>query len=444
MLKTPIASFLEKYAASDTARLHMPGHKGKGSLGESLDITEISGADSLYEADGIIKQSEENAAKIFGADTFYSTEGSSLSIRAMLYLTALYAREQNEKPLIAAARNAHKAFISAAALIDFDIDWLLPDGSSYLSSRLTASDVRAYFESARRLPTALYVTSPDYLGYISDIDGIARECKKRGVLLLVDNAHGAYLKFLSPSMHPIDLGADICCDSAHKTLSALTGCAYLHISKSAPALFKEKAKAAMLLFGSTSPSYLMLASLDRLNASLCSDYKKKLDCIIEKIAELKADLISHGYSLIESEPMKLTICAKEYGYEGYALSEMLLQSGIYSEFSDPDYLVLMPSAENSAEELSRLRSALLSIPKRDRIESAVPKLSLPSRRMSARDALFSPEEIIPAESSLGRIISTVNAACPPAVPIIVSGEEIDGGAISAFKYYKIEKINVVK
>ena len=202
----------------------MPGHKGNGEI-ERYDLTEISGADSLYEASGIIAESEKNAGEIFGAKTFYSTEGSSLSIKAMLHLVCLYAREKGEKPLILAARNVHKSFVSAAVLLDFKIDWLYGERSSYLECKISPRELESYFNGAERLPTAFYITSPDYLGNVQDVKGLSEVCHRYGVLLLVDNAHGAYLKFLSPSRHPIDLGADIVCDSAHKTLPALTGAA---------------------------------------------------------------------------------------------------------------------------------------------------------------------------------------------------------------------------
>ena len=122
-MKTPICDFVNEYNKSGKLRLHMPGHKGKDFLGiEGYDITEISGADVLYNADGIIRESEENAARLFGtAKTVYSAEGSSLSIRAMLYLAVIYAKENGRKPIVAAGRNAHRVFMTAAALLDFEI-----------------------------------------------------------------------------------------------------------------------------------------------------------------------------------------------------------------------------------------------------------------------------------------------------------------------------------
>lgn len=444
MTRTPIHSFLEEYRRGDFVRLHMPGHKGVGDAAEQLDITEIGGADSLFEANGIIEESERICGEIFGASTFYSTEGSSLSIRAMLYLATVYAKRNGKAPTIAAARNAHKSFISAAALVDFGIDWISSKKGSYLSSMISAEDVKAYFLSVKELPAAIYITSPDYLGYISDIKSIAELCHEKGVLLLVDNAHGAYLKFLNPSLHPIDLGADMCCDSAHKTLSALTGCAYLHISNNAPSFFKENAKGAMMLFASTSPSYLMLDSLDKLNPYLSEDFSADLNAFVCKISSLKDKLSSLGFSVSYNEPMKITVLTKEYGYLGTEISDLLSAMGIIPEFADRDYLVLMPSPKNTDRDMERLFEALSSIKRREQISSLPPSPALPRMAMSIREALMSDREVLPISECLGRAVSSVTLGCPPAIPIAAPGEIIDENVISAFEYYDISECAVVK
>lgn len=422
-------------------RLHMPGHKG---VDHPLDITEIDGADSLYEASGIIRESEQNAGRLFGAHTFYSAEGSSQCIRAMLYLCALYARANKKKPLIAAGRNAHKAFLCGAALLDIDVTWLYPRGEeSYLSCNIEAKELDGRLSSAKELPTAVYLTSPDYLGNTPDIEGIARVCHRHGVLLLVDNAHGAYLKFLSESRHPIDLGADMCCDSAHKTLPALTGAAYLHVSESAPALFSEQAKNAMVTFGSTSPSYLILRSLDALNPYL-EGYPQRLADFIGRVNACKEALKAHGYTLWGNEPLKLTVAPKSFGYTGKELAALLLKNDIVVEFSDPDFTVMMVTPETGAEGLERLTRAMLSIPKRKPICGAHPVLKQAERVMSPRDAMLSPSENVPTSHCLGRILAATSVACPPAVPIVVSGERISREAVSAFEYYGISSCMVVK
>ena len=196
-MNTPICDFVNQYKNSNPLRLHMPGHKGVKFTGaEDIDITETSGADSLYEASGIIKESEENASKLFGCKTFYSAEGSSLCIKAMLYLTILYAKQNGKKPLIWAGRNVHKSFLHAAALLDFETEWLYSkEKGSYLSCVIDAEFLDRKLNECDELPMAIYITSPDYLGNITDIKSISDVCKKHGVLLIVDNAHGAYLRF---------------------------------------------------------------------------------------------------------------------------------------------------------------------------------------------------------------------------------------------------------
>ena len=442
-MKTPIYDFVKEYAENRHVRMHMPGHKGSGNT-EKYDITEISGADSLYEANGIIRESEENASLLFGADTFYSAEGSSLSIRAMLTLINLYAKSVGKKNTVLAARNAHKVFISAVALLGASVEWIRGGFNSYLSVNISAKDVEDAILNSPEAPAAVYLTSPDYLGNMLDIKAIADVCHKHGVLLAVDNAHGAYLKFLESSLHPIDLGADLCCDSAHKTLPCLTGAAYLHISVNAPAILKENAKNMLALFGSTSPSYLILSSLDKANEYLASDFRCELKRTADRLDVLKNELSNMGYSVFGNEPMKLTLVTKPFGYYGYDIAKELEKRGIMPEFADRDFLTLMPSSKTTDADFEALKEAFASIQRKKPINEEAPAVSIPERKASPRDAILSLSEWISVNDASGRVLADITVGCPPAVPIIVSGEIIDKSAIAAFNYYGIEKIKVIK
>ena len=446
-MNTPIADFVRSYASSNVTRLHMPGHKGVPFLGcEPYDITEVHGADVLYSAEGIIHQSEMNASALFGtAHSFYSTEGSSLAIRTMLALAASDAKSDGQRPLILAARNAHKAFIYACALLDLDVEWLYPAVYEHLCScQISAMDVQRALGKLPRKPAAVYVTSPDYLGHMLDVAAIADVCRAAGIPLLVDNAHGAYLQFLPRSLHPIALGASMCCDSAHKTLPVLTGGAYLHISKSAPERWVESARNMLSVFASTSPSYLILQSLDLCNRYLSENYAAKLADCIAHIDALKANLRGRGFAVEDGEALKLVIHAAKSGHTGEAIAEHLRARNIEAEYCDDSYLVCMFSPEVRASDFDRLQAALDEIEVRPQLPQAQPGApEIPKRRMDIRSAIFGPRRIIPVCEANGRICASPMVSCPPAVPIVISGEEITAEAIALFARYGIDRIEVV-
>ena len=441
-MKTPIVSFLKSYQEKSPVRMHMPGHKGAGILGfEGMDLTEIYGADELFAAEGIIKESEQNASSLFGCPTYYSTQGSTLCIQTMCTILCQDAKSKGKKPKILAGRNAHRSFIHAAALLDFEIEWLYGN-SDYLSCKIHAEDLeKAIIES---LPTAVYLTNPDYLGNLLDIKSLASVCKKHDVLLAIDNAHGAYLRFLEPSLHPIDLGADLCCDSAHKTLPVLTGGAYLHLSDSLNQVWKNDVKHFMEYFSSTSPSYLIMASLDATNEVLDTTFKKSLSECIQRVDVLKNALIQHGYTILSGEPMKITISTKEFGYTGNEIANLLMECDIYPEFYDSDYIVLMPSPYNTKDDLKRLETCLCGIERKPILVNKPPKLEQSKKAMNVRQALFSSSITLDVSKSLGQVCSSVTVSCPPAILPVIPGEVISESSIEVMKYYGIETVRVVK
>ena len=438
-MNTPVADFVQRYAKAGTARLHMPGHKGRCFLGcEPWDITEIHGADALYEAEGILAESEQNAAALFGSQrTCYSTEGSSQCIRAMLYLAVAASGSHT----VVAARNVHRAFVSAAALLDLEIRWLWPEESrSLCGCPISPAQLEETLHSLPEPPAAVYLTSPDYLGGMAEIPALAQVCHQHGTLLLVDNAHGAYLRFLQPSLHPLDLGADLCCDSAHKPLPVLTGGAYLHLSPTAPAQLAPLAKSALGLFGSTSPSYLTLASLDLCNRYLAEGYPQRLAEAVERLAELRKRLTAAGWRVEPSDPLRVTVAAPR-GVTGQELAGQLRRQGAECEYADRDFLVLMATPENTPEELAQAAAALGQCPG----EANPPQLPLArgERACSIRQAAFAPRETVDAAHSLGRVCGLPTVGCPPAIPIAVSGERITPEALALFAYYGIEQVEVL-
>ncbi len=472
-MNTPIADFINKYSKKNVSRFHMPGHKGQAFLGcETMDITEVKGADALYEADSIIAESEKNATALFGTErTIFSTEGSSQCIRAMLYLAVNYNKlsltpsgtdlsipntqntsdfinkditnKNTHKPYVIAARNVHKAFLYAAALIDFDIIWLYPEEMhSLCSCHISPEQLELELKKHTTPPAAVYITSPDYLGGQPDIEQLANICHQYHTILAVDNAHGSYLHFLEKPVHPIDLGADICCDSAHKTLPVLTGGAYLQISKQAPSFFSEYAKQAMALFGSTSPSYLTLASLDLCNSYLDNNYKKKLNDTIIYIETVKNTLRHHGWYVEKTEPLKITI-QTPCGLTGTNLADKLRLANVECEYADAEYIVFMVTPENTKEDYDRLIQGL-GINKNITTPKTIFQPIKCIQKLSVREAIFGKHQFIPVKEALGKICGTPTVGCPPAVPIVISGERIDENAIALFNYYGITTVDVIQ
>ena len=450
-MNTPICDFVRMYTERAPIRFHMPGHKGRSADPDrdrmplyAADITEVEGADVLYAARGCIRESEENAGSLFGsARTLYSTEGSSLCIRAMLYLAVMHAKLQGRKPKIAAGRNAHRVFLDTAALLDLDVEWL-GGGGDLLRAEISVEELKRLFADPLTAPAAVYITRPDYLGNCTDLEALSELCHRHNALLLVDNAHGAYLKFLESAEHPLDCGADLCCDSAHKTLPVLTGGAYLHASWNCPEELLGMLERAMALFASTSPSWLILQSLDACNARLDADYPARIRERAGELERVKRNLRQQGWEQSGDEPLKLTLCPKSKGYTGTELAGILQERGIVCEFSDPDYLVLMITPENTGEELKQLLSVLRDLPESVPIMTRAPATGRPVPVLRPHEVLFRPFEHIPAEDSVGRILASPGVSCPPAVPIVTCGERIDDKALELFRYYGIEFCDVVK
>ncbi|MBR2954308.1 MAG: amino acid decarboxylase [Clostridia bacterium] len=442
-MNTPIYDFVQNYIKSNTARLHMPGHKGVSFLGcEAFDITEIKGADELYAPTGIIRESEENATHLFGtAKTVYSAGGSSQSINAMLYLAYLRA-DKTRRPYVLAGRNAHKSFIYALAKLDADVKWLYPENSgSICSCIVTAEMLEKKMKNLSHKPFAVYITSPDYLGGMSNIESLAKACKSYDIPLLVDNAHGSYLKFYKRDLHPISLGAQMCCDSAHKTLPVLTGGGYLHIAKDDKYGFSQNVINAMAIFGSTSPSYLILQSLDLCNRYIDKKIRNDIENCAEKVEELRCFINSKGLSIISAEPLKLTV---DFRGTNLDFKCILRENRVEFEYADDDFAVFMFTPQNSQEDFDKLKKAFENMGEISKDNYQNIEFPESEQVMTIRQAVFTESEEIDVENAIDRVCASPTVSCPPAIPIAVSGERITEKHIEMFKKYKIEKILVVK
>lgn len=441
-MNTPIYDFLKNYDSTAALRCHMPGHHGRSTAEElstlyRLDITEINGADSLFEAEGIILESENNTASLYGSGaTLFSAGGSTACIQSMLGAMRLENRR------IIAVRNVHRAFLNSCVLLGLDVEWIMPDYTDgILSGAVNAAVVEKLL--AENPQSCLYVTSPDYTGKIADIPSLAAICKKYNAKLLVDNAHGAHLHFFPESMHPIALGADMCCDSAHKMLPALTGGAFLHVrDKRCKPILKQM----MSMFASTSPSYLVMMSLDLCNRYIDEKIRGDIEDNLRYIRDFR-QRFSDRIVFAEGEPFHITIKAAESGFNGDEFADNLRKNGAECEFSHRDTVILLMSPMNTEADYKRLgeivEKSLETTEKRDIQPLAMPT-SLPVRVMSIREAALAESEEIPVENAVGRICAAVKVPCPPAVPIAASGEIIDENCVKIFKSYGISSVIVVK
>ena len=413
----------------------MPGHKGRAlrsglDYAYQRDITEIKNADSLFEADGILRQAERQTAEIYHVpETCWSAGGSTLCIQAML------AQMKAEHRYIISARTVHRAFLNSCILLDLPVKWVFPASGGIITGNYQISDFEKALQEVSA-PACIYVTSPDYTGNIQDISALAELCQNYQAKLLVDNAHGAHLAFLKENQHPIRLGADFCCDSAHKTLPALTGGAFLHM-KDASLLMQMKQH--MQMFGSTSPSYLIMQSLELCTEWLSDSGRKNIPLCAERSDFLKQKF-SQKYQFLGSDPLHLTISA-----DGQNLAEQLRTApySVECEYADKTCLVILLSPVMTEQEFQFLEQALAFCTPVS--AQTAPELPAPMQQvLSIRQAGLSAFEILPLEQAEDRICASVQVPCPPAVPIAVSGERLTRNWLDFMAFYDLPSVAVVR
>ena len=352
------------------------------------------------------------------------------------------ALTQGDKVIM--GRNSHVSATNAAALIGFEPIWVYPrsEDNGRLPGRVHVDDIRESLEQNHDIK-AVYITSPDYYGMICDVATISKLCREYGVPLLVDNAHGAHLTLLGGD-HPIKLGAAMCTDSAHKTLPTLTGSAFLHI---ADERYTKDAKSVMSVFGSTSPSYLMMASMD-----LCVDYmmrkgRREYSRLGQRIYDLKKLARENGFAVPDGlcDPIRFTISAWDLGYTGQDLGDYLTEFKIIPEYIGGSYVVMVPTPNNTKRDFDRLESAILNIYDAAPIEDIpIKKLCKPEKIMTIRDAFLRKSEIVRVCDAVGMVAAESKSPCPPGIPIVVAGEVIDERLVEVLIEYGVLTIKVVK
>lgn len=430
---------LKSHIEKRRAPFHTPGHKGAFFKEDffDLDLTEMPDTDTLYCPSGAILEAERAAARLYGAKgTLFSAGGGTLAVQAMLRL----AMPRGGRLLC--SRRVHVSAVNAMALLGIEPVWIEPRFERGLFCGVSAGQVRRGFLENRDA-AGVFVTSPDYFGTMSDIKGLGEVCREFGKLLLIDNAHGAHLKFLKEDAHPLTLGADMTADSAHKTLPVLTGGAFLHINNEK---FLADAKGAMALFGSTSPSFPILASLEACVEWLNRDGKDAFDRLCRRVGEVKDAARERGLFVPEGlrDPARIVLGTFKVGLNGERAAEILREKGIEPEYSEGGYVVLIPSPFNAHEDFERLIEAVKSLPDGEGVGEPVPSFEMPEKVMGLRQAVFSEKERVAAADAVGRVAAEALWACPPGVPVVVPGEKIDEAALEFLIKAGILSVLVVK
>lgn len=445
MAHSPLLNAIKKHNQEGYASFHMPSHKGNAQilsvLGEALkyDLTELPDTGSLFDSLGAVREAERLATVAFKTQgTFMSAGGCTLPIQAMLRLVA------PEGGSIITGRSIHSSAINAMALLGIEPVWILPDnsaGKGFLG-RIRAEDVEKALRDKPDIK-AIYITSPDYFGVMSDIAAIVDCVKEKDIPVIVDNAHGSHLRLVGNEMHPLDCGAAMTADSAHKTLPVLTGGAWLNI---ADKRYLEDAKTAMALFASTSPSYLIMLSLDLCRVWMQDNAKQAFGELVDEVQELKKLMQEKGLIFPNgiSDPVRLAFNSLKIGYNANSLAKKMRESHLEIEYSDKGRIVLIPSPFNSKDDFKSLKSFVEKISVKTALEDMKFEFKLPPKAMSLRQAFLSKAEFVPIKDSLGRIAAQAACPCPPGIPVTVPGEIIGEFAQNALMEYGIINIKVVK
>ena len=405
--------------------LHMPGHGGDLPwLDAALDVTELPVSDDLHDplSGGPMERAQELAAQACGAGaTLFLTGGSTLGIHAML---TAYVPPGGKVIL---PRDAHKAAVAACALGDLRPVYVWPR----VWEQKALPDVEDVLRAVQEHPDAqvLYLTRPDYFGVALELAPIVQAAHSVGMRVLVDEAHGAHFPYGGDVLSAGELGADAWVQSAHKTLPAMTQAAYLHMRD---ARDKETFAERIALLGTSSPSFLIAASLDAARAHFAQNGKSIIEhavCRNERFHKRIQKLgVTNAYAAWRAQGYacdgtRIVLDVRALGRSGYEVSAVLSAAGIDVEMADAFRIVALPPLEGGGEHVEWLAEALEAIPRgRDRVP--VPSWEFPrlAQVVPPRAAVFGQKEWVPADGAVGRVAACSVGLYPPGIPLATPGE----------------------
>ncbi|MBE6929884.1 MAG: amino acid decarboxylase [Ruminococcaceae bacterium] len=443
-----LLSFLQNYSLHGRIPMHMPGHKRASYLapyldilGAGLDVTEIDGLDDLHDADGILKAAMDRAAALWGSDrAFFLINGSTCGLLAGLYSLTAYGDE------VLIARNCHKAVYHAVELRGLIPHYLVPpvDPGFGIHGSVSPADVAAALDAHPGVRLCV-LTSPSYEGVLSDVAAIADICHAHGVPLLIDEAHGAHLG-LTPEFpaSAVSQGADIVIQSVHKTLPSLTQTAIAH----AKAPYADAFARALGIFQTSSPSYLLMASIDGCVGLLTRDreplfaaWRQRLERFRERMTSLRVlRILPYGAQpplFFDREPSKLVISCAGSQITGTELADRLRLHNIECEMASASYIIAMTGVGDSDDMMDAFAAALLEIDASLTADAAPARPvypSLPEQICPIAEALAAPREICSLEGAIGRVSAGYLWAYPPGIPLIVPGEAVSREIVTAIEH----------
>ncbi|WP_352420341.1 arginine / lysine / ornithine decarboxylase [Proteiniborus sp.] len=472
-MKTPIINGLKKYALENNKRFHMPGHKGKellrflGELIPEIDVTEVEGTDNLHNPSTIIYESQRLAAETFGAiETFYSVNGTTGGLHAAITATV----RPGGKALI--QRDCHRAVYNALILGKITPKYIYPKYSeeNNIVTTLGPEEIDKELSLDSDID-AVIITYPTYYGICSDIKNIAEVVHKHRRVLIVDEAHGSHLKFNNRlPTSALDAGADIVIQSTHKTLPAFTQSSMIHVGSHRVDI--EKLKSMISIFQTTSPSYILMSSIDFAIDYMRNHGKDKLEILLNNIEKWttymkqieKVNILDKGSldsQIFDFDNTKILM--KIDGLTGKSMENILREKyKIQLEMSDYYYGLALTSVLDEDEELERLAYAVEDISKKhfyvDRNKNNIDIRKIkPDINISLYDAFHSEKTEIQFTKSSGEISGDFIIPYPPGIPILCPGEVISDDIISyietlkknniqilGFLDYNREKIKIVK